>query len=113
LITAFTRALAEFAQAVSAGPGQQVIVMVDGAGWHVSAQNHVPAGVHWHVLPPYSPAWQPAERLWPLTNEAWANRHFHDVDERQTVQAQRCLRLQATPEFIRAHTHFHWWPQTA
>ncbi len=23
----------------------------------------VPAGVHRHFLPPYSPAWQPAERL--------------------------------------------------
>jgi hypothetical protein len=31
----------------------------------------------------------------------------------QTVQAQRCLTLQALPEVIRAHTNFHWWPQTA
>jgi DDE superfamily endonuclease len=69
-IAACTLALAEFAQAVGAGPGKQVLVVLDGAGWHVRAQVHGPAGAHWHVLPPYSPAWQPAERLWPLTNEA-------------------------------------------
>jgi transposase len=112
-IAAFTLALAEFAQAVGAGLGKQVIIVLDGAGWHVSAQVQVPAGVHLHNLPPYSPELQPAERLWPLTNEALANRHFHDLDALQAVRADRCLRLQATPEIIRAYTHFHWWPQTA
>jgi transposase len=112
-MAAFTLALAEFAQAVGAGSGQQVLLVLDGAGWHVSAQVYVPAGVHLHVLPPYSPEWPPAERLWPLTNEALANRHFANLDDLQAEQAQRCLRLQATPEVIRAHTHFHWWPQTA
>ncbi len=112
-IAAFTLALAEFAQAVGAGLGKQVILVLDGAGWHVSAQVQVPAGVHLHCLPPYSPELQPAERLWPLTNEALVNRHFHDLDELQAVQADRCLRLQATPEIVRAYTHFRWWPQTA
>jgi transposase len=60
-----------------------------------------------HVLPPYSPELQPAERLWPLTNEPLANRHFHDLDALQGVQEQRCLTLQAMPEVIRAHTNFH------
>jgi transposase len=69
--------------------------------------------VHLHFLPPYSPELQPAERLWPLTNEALANRHFHDLDALQDAQAHRCLTLQTQPEVIRAHTSFHWWPQTA
>jgi hypothetical protein len=56
---------------------------------------------------------QPAERLWPLTNEALANRHFQDLDALQDAQAQRCLTLQRQPEVIRAHTSFHWWPRTA
>ena len=112
-IVAFALALAAFAQAVGAGPGKQIIVVLDGAGWHVSAQLNVPAGLHLHFLPPYSPELQPAERLWPLTNETLANRHFHDLDELQAVQAQQCLRLQATPEVIRAHTTYHWWPQSA
>jgi transposase len=111
-VAAFTIALAEFAQAVGAGHGRQILLVLDGAGWHVSTQVAVPHGLHLHVLPPYSPELQPAERLWPLTNEALANRHFRDLDELQEVQVQRCLTLQAMPEVIRAHTNFHWWPQT-
>jgi hypothetical protein len=49
----------------------------------------------------------PAERLWPLTNEAPANHHLQDLETLQTVQAQRCLALQAMPEVIRTHTNFH------
>lgn len=112
-IAAFTVALAEFAQAVGAGHDKQILLVLDGAGWHTSPHVQVPVGVHLHFLPPYSPELQPAERLWPWTNEPLANRHFHDLDALQAVQEQRCLTLQAMPEVIRAHTNFHWWPQSA
>ncbi|GAC1454141.1 MAG: hypothetical protein PVSMB4_14800 [Ktedonobacterales bacterium] len=36
---------------------------------------------------------QPAERLWPLTNEPLANRSFADLAELETIQAQRYLAL--------------------
>jgi hypothetical protein len=55
-------ALADLAQAVGAGRGQQILLGCDGAGWHVSPQVQLPAGVPLHPLPPYSPALQPAER---------------------------------------------------
>jgi DDE superfamily endonuclease len=109
-IAAFVIALTEFAYAIGAGQGKQVLLVLDSAGWHVSPQVQAPAGVHLHFLPPYSPELQPAERLWPLTNEALANRHFRDVEELQTVQAQRCLELQARPAMIESYTLFHWWP---
>ena len=112
-VAAFTLALAEFAQAVGAGQDKHVLLVLDSAGWHTSPQVQLPVGVHLHVLPPYSPERQPAERLWPLTNEALANRHFQSVDGLQSVQEQRCLSLQRMPEVIRAYTRFHWWPQTA
>jgi transposase len=78
----------------------------------------VPVGVHLVWLPPYSPELQPAERLWPLTNEPLANeplanRSFADLAELEAVQAQRCLTLQAQPERVRAATLFHWWPLVA
>jgi hypothetical protein len=112
-IAAFTIALAEFAQAVGAGPGKQILLVLDSTGWHVSAQVQLPEGLHLYFLPPYSPELQPAERLWPLTNEALANKHFENLDELQEVQTHRCLALHALPNVIHAHTHFHWWPQTA
>ncbi len=80
-IAAFVVALAEFAQAIGAGRGKQILLVLDHEGWHVSPQVQAPAGIHLHFLPPYSPELQPAERLWPLTNEALANRHFRDLEE--------------------------------
>jgi hypothetical protein len=109
----FGAVLARFAQAVGAGAAKTVILVLDRAGWHVSGQLVVPEGLRLVFLPPYSPELQPAERLWPLTNEALANRHFQDLDVLQDAQAQRCLTLQMQPEVIRAHTSFHWWPRTA
>lgn len=109
----FTIALQQFAEAVGAGKNKQVVLIVDRAGWHTSQELAVPAGIHLVFLPPYSPELQPAERLWPLTNEAIANRHFLTLDELQEVQAQRCVNLQDDPLQIRAATCFHWWPELA
>ena len=109
----FEAVLAAFAQAVEASPERPVVLVLDRAGWHTSRQLQVPADVHLVWLPPYSPELQPAERLWPLTNEPLANRSFTDLAELETVQAQRCLELQAQPERVRAVTCFHWWPLVA
>lgn len=110
-VTAYTRALSEFAQAVGAGPEKQILLVLDQAGWHRSEQVVVPEGVHILFLPPYSPELQPAEHLWELTDQALANRHFRDVEELTEVQAERCRTLSELPELIHQHTHFHWWPK--
>jgi Transposase and inactivated derivatives len=105
-------ALLDFAESVEAGKGRQVILVMDKAGWHVSKEVLVPNGVHPVMLPSYSPELQPAERLWPLTNEGVANRNFEDLDELEQAQVQRCLVIQSNPELIRSHTLFYWWPRT-
>jgi transposase len=109
-VEVFTIALEQFAQAVGAGPDRRIILVLDRAGWHSSQMLRVPDGNHLVFLPPYSPELQPCERLWPLTNEAIANRYFKMLDELQEVQAQRCVTLQNIPIGIRHITFFHWWP---
>ena len=109
-VEVFTIALEQFAQAVGAGPDRRIILVLDRAGWHSSQMLRVPDGIHLVFLPPYSPELQPCERLWPLTNEAIANRYFKTLDELQEVQAQRCVTLQNNPIGIRHITFFHWWP---
>jgi transposase len=109
-VEVFSIALAHFAQAVGAGPDRHVILVLDRAGWHKSGEVVVPTGIHLVFLPPYSPELQPCERLWPLSNEAIANRHFKTLDELQEVQAQRCITLQNDRIGIRHLTFFHWWP---
>ena len=110
-IERFEAELAAFAQEVGAGPRQQIVLVLDQAGWHTSLRLRVPAHVHLLFLPPYSPEWQPAEHLWPLTNTALINRHFADRDELEDAQAKRCLALQRRRDRIRSTTRFHWWPQ--
>ncbi len=60
-------------------------------------------------LPPYSPELQPAECLWPLTDEVIANRHFETLDEVNAVISDHCCRLADDPDRLRASTLFHWW----
>jgi DDE superfamily endonuclease len=68
--------LAAFAEEVGAGEGELVILVLDNAGWHVSGDLVVPPGIELAFLPSYTPELQPAEHLWPLADEAVANKHF-------------------------------------
>jgi transposase len=109
-IDVFNQVLAEFAREVGAGSDKQVAVILDNAGWHTSAKVQVPAGIHLIFLPAYSPELQPAERLWPLTNEPVANHPCTTLSELEDVQSQRCRTLQAHPELVAPLTCYHWWP---
>jgi len=80
-IEVFAIALAHFARAVGAGPDRRIILVLDCAGWHSSPTLVLPDGIHLVFLPPCSPELQRGFRLWPLSNEAIANRHFKTLDE--------------------------------
>lgn len=107
----FNLALQEFAHDVGAGADRQILLVIDGAGWHTSEEVVVPEGLHLVQLPPYSPELQPAEKLWPLSNEGVANRHFADLDELEEAQVERCRVLLEQPELISSYTMFGWWPR--
>jgi transposase len=107
----YNQALKDFAQAVGAGPHKQVILLVDGAGSHRSQDVVVPEGVHLLPLPPYSPELQPAEKLWPLTNEPLVNKRFETLADLEAVQIARCETLATMTEEVRGRTLFHWWPR--
>ena len=109
---AFSAALANFAQDQGVGPTKQIVLALDGAGWHSSPQVQVPPGIHCVPLPPYSPELQPAERLWPLVNEPLANRAFATLAELDTVVGERCVYLAEHPEVVRGYTNFHGWPRS-
>ena len=109
----YSQALQDFAQAAGAGPDKRVVLMVDGAGPHRSGEVVVPEGLHLIPLPPYSPELQPAERLWPLTNEPLVNRHFESLAALEAVQAARCRAMADLTEQVRGRTLFHWWPRIA
>jgi transposase len=109
----FSMALREFAEEVGAGEDKRVLLVLDKAGWHTGGEVEVPEGIHLEFLPSGSPELQPAERLWPLTNEAIANRLFEEISEVEDALVERCVELLDQAETIRGLTNYHWWPQEA
>ena len=109
----FSQILANFARAVGAGPTKLVLLVLDKAGWHVSAKLRVPDGLRLVFLPPYSPELQPAEHLWPLAREGIANQHFDTLADLEAKLTARCHTLRNDPTTIKMNTLFHWWPKTA
>lgn len=109
----FNRVLADFAEHYGIGPQKQVILAIERAGWHISKELSVPEGIHLVFMPSHSPELQPAERLWPLTNEPVANRTFKTLEQLEEVVYSRCQTLLQQTELIRGLTNFYWWPQTS
>ncbi len=109
----FNRVLANFAQHFGLGKHKRVLLVMDQAGWHMSEQVQVPEGIHVMPLPSHSPELQPAERLWPLTNEPIANQSFQSLDALEEKLFQRCRVLLQQQALIQGLTDYHWWPKTA
>ena len=55
-------------------PQENILMVVDGAGWHRNQAMVVPANLKLHFLPPYSPELNPVEHLWDELRE----KHFHN-----------------------------------
>ena len=106
-------ALEHFAEEVGAGTRKRVLLVLDRAGWHMSKELKVPEGIHLEFLPSRSPELQPAERLWPLSNEGVANRYFEEIEELEEALVERCVSLSEQGGLIGSYTRYHWWPKVA
>jgi hypothetical protein len=102
--------LTAFAEEVGAGEDKLIVLVLDNAGWHVSGDLVVPPGIELAFLPSYTPELQPAEHLWPLADEAVANKHFASLEDLDAALGERCRTLAAMPETVKAATDFDWWP---
>ena len=102
--------LAAFAATVGAGEGKLIVLVLDDAGWHISGDLVVPKGIELAFLPSYTPELQPAEHLWPLADEAVADKHFATLEDLDAALSERCRTLADMPEVIKAATHSAWWP---
>jgi transposase len=72
--------LAEISKAVA--PGAHAILILDQAGWHVSAKLEVPANITLMPLPPKSPELNPVENIWQFIRGNWlSNRVFSSYDD--------------------------------
>ncbi len=107
----FSTELAAFAAQVGASPTKQIVLVLDGAGWHTSHDLVVPDDVHLLFLPAHTPELQPCEHLWQFSNAPLINRHFADLEALETAQLDRCEQLQQQRARVRSATLFPWWPR--
>ncbi len=109
----FSLALENLAREVGASTRKRILLVLDRAGWHTAKKLRVPEGIHLEFLPSHSPELQPAERLWPLSDEGVANRHFEEIEELEETLVERCRALREQAEVIRSYIRYHWWPNAA
>src|SRR4029077_17209805 len=72
--------LAEIALMVA--PGAHAVLLVDQAGWHLSARLVIPTNITILPMPPKSPELNPVENIWQFMRDNWlSNRVFKSYDD--------------------------------
>jgi transposase len=90
-------------------PQENIIMVVDGAGWHQSKNFTLPDNLRLHFLPPYSPELNPQEHIWDeLREKHFHNRAFDSLDalEQQLFDALR--QLEQSPQVARSIAGWDW-----
>lgn len=63
-------------------PGRHAVLLLDQAGWHMSARLRVPANISLLALPPKCPELNPAENMWQFMRDNWlSNRIFKSHED--------------------------------
>ena len=103
---AMTRFLADTAAAF---PDERILMVLDGAGWHVAKALAIPANIRLVTLPPYCPDLNPAEHLWAAFRlRYFANRVFGTLSA-VAAQLQIATReLAEDPHGLTSLTCFPW-----
>lgn len=71
--------LAEVATMIS--PGRHAVLLLDQAGWHMSADLNVPDNITLLPLPPKCPELNVMENVWQFMRDNWlSNRIFQSYD---------------------------------
>lgn len=90
-------------------PHENIIMIVDGAGWHKSQALTPPENLKLHFLPPYSPELNPQEHVWDeLREKGFHNKAFDSMGALEDVLVAQLLSLENTPERVKSITGWDW-----
>ena len=104
-----TSVMNEFLRLLSqrAGSRKLIILVVDNAGWHDSAELKVPANILLLPLPPYSPELNPIENLWGYLKENFlSHRVYENLDDVIRIGCDVFKNL--TKDVIQSVCHRNW-----
>jgi transposase len=90
-------------------PDDNVVMVLDGAGWHKSKDFHLPENLRLLFLPPYSPELNPQEHLWDeLREKYFHNRVFDSIDTLEDHLVAALLNLENAPARVKGITAWDW-----
>ena len=104
--------LTELSRAVPART--HAVLVLDGAGWHVSEDLTVPPNLTLVHPPPYSPELNPVERVWEYLRDRWLRHRVH-AGGYEAVVGAACAAwnaLRAEPGRLRSLTSYPWLPRS-
>jgi transposase len=86
-----------------------IVMVVDGAGWHVSHDLVVPPSITLVVQPSYSPELNPVERVWLYLRERFLSlRLLHSTEDIIDACCDAWMRLVAEPDRIKSLCSYPW-----
>lgn len=90
-------------------PRDNIVMVVDGAGWHRSAGFKLPDNLRLLFLPPYSPELNPQEHIWDeLREKFFHNQIFDSLDALEDQLVAGLCRLEADPDRVRSIVAWDW-----
>ena len=101
-------ALREFVLGIDPEQKKIILLVIDGAGFHIAHHLRVPGNVILRFLPSHTPELQPVESAWPLLREATHNRPFVTLTALEDTLITRCQYLTAHNDIVQGRTGFAW-----
>ena len=91
-------------------PEYNIILILDGAGWHISKSLIAPENILLLLLPPYSPELNPVEHIWDYIREQkdFNNGTFDSIDSVEEQLADVLRQISLENETIKSMCSFHW-----
>ncbi|MDD4965009.1 MAG: IS630 family transposase [Gallionella sp.] len=90
-------------------PDENVVMVIDGAGWHRSQELKLPDNVRTVLLPPYAPELNPQEHVWDeLREKFFHNRAFDSMDAPETHLEAALKSFELSPERMRSIAGWDW-----
>jgi transposase len=87
----------------------QIIMVVDGAGWHKNESLMIPGNIRLVSLPPYSPELNPVEHIWDdLREKEFHNRVFDSIDSLEDHLEKALREMENDHDRIRSIVAWPW-----
>ncbi|KXU38757.1 transposase [Ventosimonas gracilis] len=86
-----------------------IVMVLDGAGWHTTGEWVVPPNMRLLFLPPYSPELNPVEHVWDeLREKYFHNRVFSSLEEVEEHLLEALVAFERSSERIRSICAWPW-----